>query len=211
MSASRIVRLRGEAVVDWTRVGLELAARLTGLAHESAQLLRIDDGAALLVVTATDDVALGRIDRHAIAPWLEDAALVRDGDAIEAELAWRSDMSSTAAIGDAERLAAFVRGVRASGSIWGLRKQTWARSGAGNGREALPLWPDEPSAVRCIGGEWTGFRAHPIALVDFVEEWLPAMAEDGLVAVVMPTSDHDGAVVLPEALLSALLTEPPQE
>ena len=193
----RIVSLGFASPPDWERAADRLE-RLIGDAD--ATLVRIDDAHGVLVIVAVDPA---KIDRAVVGPWLEEIGGARVGKAIDGEIVARGEPS------DDERIAQFVVGVRTSGSVWGLRKKTWARSTAGKGREALPLWPDEESATRCIEGEWSRYRARPIALDGFLAEWLPGMIEDGIVAVVMPTPDHPGAVVSAEALLAALRAERP--
>jgi hypothetical protein len=189
----RIVSLGFGAPPDWAHAAEHLE-RLVGDAE--VKLVRIDDARGVLVIAA-DDAA--KIDRK-LGRWLKEIGGVRVGDPIDGEIvaAGRGELT------DEQRIAKFVEGVRAGGCVWGLRKKTWARSSAGNGREALPLWPDEESAARCIAGEWARYRARSIALDGFLAEWLPGMIEDGIVAVVFPDPDHPGAVVSAEALLTAL-------
>lgn len=197
----RIVSLSFTAPPDWTRVAAGLGRLVAGV---DVQLVRTGDKQGVLVVVAEDVDAIDRIERVVVGPWLDDVGAKRKPATIDGEIVWPIDDAPSEESSDDDRLARFVAGVRASGSVWGLRKKTWARSSAGHGREALPLWPDEESATRCIGGEWSRYRARPIALDGFLAEWLPGMVEDGIVAVVLPTPDHPGAVVSPDTLLAAL-------
>ncbi|HWB81671.1 MAG TPA: DUF2750 domain-containing protein [Nannocystaceae bacterium] len=196
----RIVSLSFPAPPDWTRVAAGLGRLVAGA---DVQLVRTAEKQAVIVVVAADGEAIDRIERDVVLPWLDDVGAKRKAAAIEGEIVWPS-AEAPHDTNDDERVARFVAGVRASGSVWGLRKKTWARSSAGNGREALPLWPDEESAALCIGGDWSRYRARPIALDGFLAEWLPGMVEDGIVAVVLPTPDHPGAVVSADTLLAAL-------
>lgn len=197
----RIVSLSFAAPPDWTRVAAGLGRLVAGA---DVQLVRTADKQAVIVVVADDDAAIDRIERDVVVPWLDDVGAKRKAATIDGEIVWPLDEVASDDLSDEQRVARFVEGVRASGSVWGLRKKTWVRSSAGNGREALPLWPDEESATRCIEGDWSRYRARPIALAGFLAEWLPGMVEDGIVAVVLPTPDHPGAVVSAASLLDAL-------
>ena len=201
MSVVRIATVRFTDTPDWTRVAAGLGRLVAGA---DVQLVRTGDKQGVIVVVAKDVAAIDRIEREIVAPWLDDVGAKRKPATIDGEILWPIDDGPREDSSDDDRIARFVAGVRASGSVWGLRKKTWARSSAGNGREALPLWPDEESATRCIEGEWSRYRARPIALDGFLAEWLPGMVEDGIVAVVLPTPDHPGAVVSPDTLLAAL-------
>jgi uncharacterized protein DUF2750 len=189
----RIVSLGFASPPDWA-LAAERLERLVGDAD--VKLVRVDEARGCLLIAAEDPAKIQR----KLARWLKEIGGARIGDPIDGEIV----SASRGALTDEERIVKFAAGVLAGGCVWGLRKKTWARSSAGKGREALPLWPDEESAARCIAGEWARYRARPIALDGFLAEWLPGMVEDGIVAVLFPDPDHPGAVVSAKALLTAL-------
>ena len=79
---------------------------------------------------------------------------------------------------DAARRQRFVLEVAASGMVWGLYGDTWARSPAAGGAEALPFWSSAGQAARCSTGAWEGFVPRAIERDAFVEQWLAGMDED---------------------------------
>ena len=96
---------------------------------------------------------------------------------------------------DAARRQRFALEVAASGMVWGLYGDTWARSPAAGEAEALPFWSSAGQAARCSTGAWEGFVPRAIERDAFVEQWLAGMDEDGIVAVLLPTPTEPGAIV----------------
>jgi hypothetical protein len=52
-------------------------------------------------------------------------------------------------------------------------------------------------AEACATGEWSGCRAEPIEIRQWLEKWQPGMSRDGLSVAVFPTPAGKGAVVDP--------------
>lgn len=81
-----------------------------------------------------------------------------------------------------EQLHDFVREVTASGEVWGLEHdEGWALAPSVDDESVsvMPFWSDESAAAACASDEWSEYRASPIPLDDFLDDWLPGMAEDG--------------------------------
>lgn len=88
-----------------------------------------------------------------------------------------------------ERHERFVRRVAESGEVWGLRNdEGWCVSPSSEDHEDLededlnviPFWSEQAYASQCAQEEWADYEPTPIPLELFLEEWLPGMAEDGL-------------------------------
>lgn len=207
MARQRIIEVHGEREIHWERAGAALERALAvSTSIDALQLLRIDAHTGVLVLVAADEGALARASAELVDPWLAaqglaTTALAREGELV---LEHRRVAADDDGQDEAQRLALFVRTVTASGTLWGLRAKTWARSAAAGEREALALWSTRASATRCIDGAWADFVAAPIDLDAFVEQWLPGMAEDGIVAVLMATPTRAGVIVEPRALAGSL-------
>jgi len=81
-----------------------------------------------------------------------------------------------------ERLHEFVRKVTESGDVWGLEhEEGWALAPSADDEtvSVMPFWSDEAAAEVCATDEWSNYRPSPIPLDDFLDDWLPGMAEDG--------------------------------
>lgn len=215
MPHQRIIHVQFASDPDWdlARARLEAITAETSAAErvDDLHLVRVDDVAAVVLVASADAEALARFCRAVIDPWLVEQHLVVLPPVMQGETIFRrgppahDEASHLDGLDDAGRCELFVRRVVETGTVWGLHGQTWARSSAaGELTEALPLWPDAVTAARCIAGPWQGFVPQPIELQAFVEQWLGGMAEDGIVAIVLPTPTYPGAIVAPGTLADAL-------
>jgi len=78
-----------------------------------------------------------------------------------------------------------------SGEVWGLKSEEgWclAPSNATDDEEdgdeevevdVLPFWSDRAYAKQCARDDWAHYEPTAIDLADFLEAWLPGMAEAG--------------------------------
>ena len=81
----------------------------------------------------------------------------------------------------------FVQRVVATGEVWGLKNAAgWcvsASTSEGNAeREVMPFWSDRADAKQCAQDDWSTYEPTAIPLEEFMEHWLPGLAEDGLLA-----------------------------
>ena len=88
-------------------------------------------------------------------------------------------------IASQQRHARFVQQAVAVGDIWGLKNAAGWCVGAwmNEGNEehtVMPFWSDRASAKQCAKDDWSGYVPTVIPLQEFMEEWLPGLAEDGL-------------------------------
>ncbi len=166
---------------------------LCALAH--VQIASDDAGRCVVVFSTDNDATLARYT-ELLKPWLKRS---------RASTQWHGDVYAPRPSRADGALARFVAEVTATDQAWGVRDRTWARSRAAGEREALPLWPSRELAAQGCTGAWAAFVPKAITLVDLLDEWLPAMLEDGLVVVVSPLDEVSGLVMEPEALMRALL------
>jgi hypothetical protein len=69
----------------------------------------------------------------------------------------------------------------AQGFVWSLKSadDTWAmHEDPESGDEAMPVWLDEAAALSSALGGWKHFAPARIDLVEFVNDWLPALDEE---------------------------------
>ena len=83
----------------------------------------------------------------------------------------------------------FIKKVADYGEIWGLYDDGWATTTDDNERVLIPFWPKKEFAEGCAVGEWSNYIATSINLEEFIEEWLPGMQEDSVLASVFWNGD----------------------
>ena len=103
-----------------------------------------------------------------------------------------------------ERHRKFIQSVMESGEVWGLESaEGWCVSGE-EGKESMPFWSDRELAAACAKDEWSGYQPVSIPLEEFLEDWLPGMAEDGVVVGTNWNADLGGVESKPLALKQEL-------
>lgn len=65
----------------------------------------------------------------------------------------------------------------------------WTTTRDDNERVLIPFWPKKEFAEGCAVGEWSNYIATSINLEEFIEEWLPGMQEDSVLASVFWNGD----------------------
>ncbi|MDB6026527.1 MAG: hypothetical protein JWM68_2750 [Verrucomicrobiales bacterium] len=106
-----------------------------------------------------------------------------------------------------ERHRKFIEQVLETGEVWGLQSvDGWCVSGD-EGKESMPFWSDRAGAAACAKEEWSGFEPTSIPLEEFVENWLPGMAEDGVVVGTNWNADLGGVESKPLELKQELEKE----
>lgn len=208
----RIAHVERRELGDWPTAAVDLDTRVRGPSADDActgvdlRLVRIDDAAAIVMLSSTDRDAIARTWVTVVAPWLDASGLVLVESAFDGDELLHTGGDPEDGVATSDPIDDFVRAVVASSNVWGLYGTTWARSTAAGDTEALPVWSDAVAAARCIAGPWAGFAPRSITLSVFREQWLTGMDEDGIVAVVSPgpddhgTIDH-GTIVAPADLL----------
>src|SRR5579862_3093785 len=83
-----------------------------------------------------------------------------------------------------ERHDRFVRRVRASSEVWGLKGPNGFCSCTSNEseRKVIPFWSDRAYAKQCAKNDWAQFEPTSILLDAFLRQWLPGMHNDNVLA-----------------------------
>lgn len=106
------------------------------------------------------------------------------------------------------RYAHFIARVADWEELWGLANRSgFVGMADDDGNECLPFWPHSRYAEAMATGEWSDCQPERIPLLDFIEEWLPGMRTNNLMAAIFPTAGMQGGVVAPELLLRDLRAE----
>lgn len=104
------------------------------------------------------------------------------------------------------RYTYFVKRVADWESAWGLWKDGWVLFADSSGQTGFPFWPAERFAAACAIDEFSGADPEEVDLNDLMEELLPRLKSDSVLAAVFPTPS-DRAVLVPPARLRASLKE----
>lgn len=189
-----------EDAAQWCVAEAALRRCCAGVADD-VQLVRVGPRTGLVMLGAECERDVDTLRASLVDPWLAELALVHAIDHRAGEVVDLSPEQNPE-----DRLAAFVGRVLRSETIWGLYGDTWARDDRGDGAEVLPFWPDAELAALCVRGPWGTFAPRAIALDAFIDQWLPGMREDGIVAAISPSPRRPGDRVSPSVLLALLST-----
>jgi hypothetical protein len=92
--------------------------------------------------------------------------------------------------------------------LWGLRDAIgWVALADDSGAPGFPVWPHPDYAQDCATETWTGSSPAEIDVHEFIEEWLPDMAERGVAVAVFPTPSMKGVWMKPDELRQYLAEE----
>jgi hypothetical protein len=58
----------------------------------------------------------------------------------------------------------------------------------------IPFFPKKEFAINCAVYEWSNFKAEPIELAKFINEFLIPMKEDRVKPSIFPTDNHTAVV-----------------
>ena len=71
--------------------------------------------------------------------------------------------------------------------LWGLRDGSgWVALADDTGAQGFPVWPHPYYAQACASEAWAGSLPAEIDLHEFIDEWLPDMAERKVSVAVFP-------------------------
>jgi hypothetical protein len=100
----------------------------------------------------------------------------------------------------------FIKKVVDFERVWGLYNDGWATAKDKEDNALIPFFPKKEFAEICAKNEWSGYKAEPIDLDDFIDKWLTGMKNDGIKPSIFPTDD-DTVVVSIDVILNDLETE----
>jgi len=103
--------------------------------------------------------------------------------------------------------ARFVRRVRETGLVWGLRSRDgWAvcESEEYEDTDVYPFWSDaEEARIHCTD-DWRGHAPESLPLDLFVNTWLSGMSEDGVLVGTNWDAQLSGLEIAPDELAEEL-------
>ena len=109
-----------------------------------------------------------------------------------------------------ENLDRFVVEAIATGCVWGLEgPDGWALcpSEKYENTDVMPFWSQPEFAQALCEGEWSGYKPAPIALDEFLEDWLPGMHDDVYLVGINWNEDLEGAEMEPLDLIEEIEAE----
>ena len=104
----------------------------------------------------------------------------------------------------------FIREVRASGVVWGLKSDKgWAvcESAEFVDTDVYPFWSDEAGAAVHATGDWASYQTASLDLDLFIDTWLAGMSEDGLLVGTNWDAELSGVELEPEDVARDLLAD----
>lgn len=92
--------------------------------------------------------------------------------------------------------------------VWSLRDENgWVSLADEAGARGFPVWPHPDYALACATDAWAGNIPAEISVHEFVEKWLPNLAEHGASVAVFPTPSMKGTWTKPDDLQRYLVDE----
>jgi len=88
----------------------------------------------------------------------------------------------------------FIKKVADYEEIWGLYDDGWATAQDDDGNMLIPFFPKKEFAEYCAVNEWKKFKAEPIDLYEFIDEWLVGMKKDKVRPSIFPTNENTAMV-----------------
>jgi Protein of unknown function (DUF2750) len=99
------------------------------------------------------------------------------------------------------RYGYFLKRAAGHGEVWGLRGDGgWVVAADEEEMQHFPVWPHRRFAEACAEGPWAGEQSVAVDIDEWVEAWLPKLADDGMRVAVFQTPDDQGVGVTPERL-----------
>ena len=100
----------------------------------------------------------------------------------------------------------FIKKVADYEEVWGLYDDGWATAQDDDGNMLIPFFPRKEFAEYCAINEWNNFKAEPIDLNEFIENWLVGMRKDRVKPSIFPINE-DSVMVEIDVLLRDLNSE----
>ena len=70
--------------------------------------------------------------------------------------------------------------------------------------DGVPVWPEASLALLWATEDWSDCEAMAISTSEFLEKWVPGMAQDDLMVIVCPVPAEEGEVISPEEFAQQL-------
>ncbi len=104
----------------------------------------------------------------------------------------QKQIESVIALSGQKRYENFIKVVADWEEVWGLYQDGWALAATNDGQEVFPVWPAKEYAQLCATNEWSGYKPASFSLVDFMEELLPNLKNDGVLLGIFYTPSDKG-------------------
>lgn len=119
-----------------------------------------------------------------------------------------AQFESVLALPAQKRYAHFVGKVSDWEEVWSLKNDKgFVSYGDDEGKQGIPFWPHLEYAKAVATNDWSDCTPERIELDRFLENWLPGMNGDGVMAVVFPTPAEKGIIMDPLELLGHIEEE----
>jgi hypothetical protein len=106
------------------------------------------------------------------------------------------------------RFRHFIGRAADSERVWGLRDANgWVTLTDDSGAMGFPVWPHPDYATACATDIWAGHGPAGIDVYEFIEKWLPDMAERKISVAVFPIPPMKGVWMAPDELRACLIEE----
>ncbi len=100
-----------------------------------------------------------------------------------------------------KRYKYLVRSVVESQLVWSLAgPDGWVLMGDAEDRELTPIWPYAQCAQAFAVDEWRDTEPRSIPLDEWLENWIPGLAEDERLIAAFPVPSGQGVIVSPDRL-----------
>ena len=100
----------------------------------------------------------------------------------------------------------FIKKVADYEEVWGLYDEGWATAQDVNGNKLIPFFPKKEFAEYYATNEWNKFKAVPIDLYEFIDNWLVGMKKDIIKPSIFPINE-DSVIVEIDVLLRDITSE----
>ena len=106
-----------------------------------------------------------------------------------------------------KRYQYFIKRAADANKVWGLWNDGWAMGVTDDGQSTIPVWPAAEYAEACKQGDWEVYKPKPIDLHEFMNEFVPQAAQDGVRISIFDTPSEASVLVNNDELLEDLKEE----
>jgi hypothetical protein len=106
-----------------------------------------------------------------------------------------------------KRYEYFIKRAADASKVWGLWNDGWAMGVTDEGKSTIPVWPAAEYAEACRQGDWSDYKPKSIDLHDFIDDFLPQLARDGVSVSIFDTPSEASVLVNDDELRQDLKEE----
>ncbi|WP_061250474.1 DUF2750 domain-containing protein [Leptospira interrogans] len=101
----------------------------------------------------------------------------------------------------------FIKTIADREEVWGLFNDGWALATTDDNERVFPLWPAIEYAQLCAANEWADYKPVSFSLTSFMDELLPNLKNDGVLAGIFFTPQSKGVTQTVDQLLEDINIE----